>query len=155
MKTLKTILAAICIAVVSYYIIPDVVAAFNPHTEYTVTPPKESPVYVVQPEPVVYPTAVTMPIIPTMQPAPAPTAVLIIQPVQPVPVPTRDWAPEITAVSRNLENAVKLVELCAIKKTEAALQFPPSVVDCRSVLDNLENAKTRVYELQLTIGEGQ
>ena len=73
---------------------------------------------------------------------------VIAQPVQPVaPQPVKDWTNELTAVNRNLENAVEIVELCAIEKVKAALEMPPRLVNCRAAVDNLETAKEKVYEL--------
>ena len=82
------------------------------------------------------------------QPEQQPTAAIV------APVVTRDWSNEVTAVTRNLENAVKIVELCATEKVKAALEMPPRLVDCRPAADNLETAKQKVYELQEAIGEG-
>jgi hypothetical protein len=63
--------------------------------------------------------------------------------------PTRDWTPELTAVNRNVQNAIDLVENCAIEKAKAATEF--RVLDCQPVISNLEAAKQKQRELQETI----
>ena len=81
---------------------------------------------------------------------------VIAQPVQPVaPQPVKDWTNELTAVNRNLENAVEIVELCAIEKVKAALEMPPRLVNCQAAVDNLETAKEKVYELSAAMAAGR
>lgn len=82
---------------------------------------------------------------PIPQPQQQPTAAAI------VPMATRDWTNELTAVNRNLENAVEIVEDCARQKVQAASQF--RVLDCTATINNLEQAKQAVYDLQETISD--
>jgi hypothetical protein len=77
----------------------------------------------------------------SVPPATKPTAVSV--------QPTRDWTPELTAVNRNVQNAIDLVENCAIEKAKAATEF--RVLDCQPVISNLEAAKQKQQELQETI----
>lgn len=67
----------------------------------------------------------------------------------------KDWTDEITAVNRNMQNAIQIVEACAMEKITAVTETPPRLVDCSMTVENLERAKELVGELEEAIREGQ
>lgn len=84
-------------------------------------------------------------------PQPQPAPVIIDQaPTQ----PAEDWTDEIRAVNANMQNAIQIVEACALEKITAVTETPPRIVNCQMTLDNLEHAKAKVEELQEAIREG-
>lgn len=142
-EKMKTVAYLLMIAVGLVILWPHISKAMTPHTEY-------------YPPPTLPATAVPIIIVPTLEaPKPQPVSDAAPPTVQaPVPV-IRDWTPELTAVSRNLENATKIMEACALAKVKAATEFPPRIVDCKPAFDNLETAKQKLAELQATMGAGK
>ena len=110
-----------------------------------------------QPQPIPIPIVTMVPILespplPTFSPpTPQPRSVTTMPTSSPSP---RDWSGELTAVTRNMENAITLMEKCAVERANGMMSIHPVVIDCSMVIDNLERATAAVDELEAAIREG-
>jgi len=90
------------------------------------------------------------------EPIPDPTRLKMLENVVSVSgvAQPKDWTDEVTAVNNNMQNAIQIVEACAMEKITAVTETPPRIVNCQMTIDNLEHAKAKVGELQEAIREG-